>query len=251
MGFIGVLHTWSQTLVDHPHIHFIVPGGGLNESKTKWISGEENYLLPVKKLSLVFRGKLLELFENAFYGGQWKFTGLIEQLSHPGIFKELMLSCAMKDFVVYAKKPFSGPQAVLKYLGEYTHRIAISNYRIVGLEGEMVYFKYRDPSDASKKKVMSLHVKEFMRRFLLHVLPKRFVRIRHFGLLGSRYKKENIDLIRRLQNTAQCLKKIAQAKENWQELLKRITGIDVNHCPLCKAGELRRQISIRCQLSTA
>lgn len=250
LGFIGVLHTWSQTLVDHPHIHVIVPGGGLNENKTKWISGDENYLLPIKKLSQVFRGKILEMFEEVFNTGQLKFMGQIEHLSHPGIFKDLMINCAIKNFVVYAKKPFAGPEAVLKYLGQYTHRIAISNYRLVSIKGEIVHFKYRDPEDPSKKKIMSVHVKEFMRRFLLHVLPKGFVRIRHFGLLGSRYKKDNIDLIRRLQDAARGLEKIAKAKENWQELLKRLTGINVSRCPACKTGELSRRMMFKSLLNS-
>jgi len=236
IGCIGVLHTWSQSLIDHPHVHFIVPGGGLSKNKTKWITCGENYLLPVKILSNVFRGKFLQMIEKVNDESKLKFVGQIEHLWHPGIFKDLLLDCAAKDFVVYAKRPFAGPEAVLKYLGQYTHRIAISNYRLVKIKDGNVYFKVRDKKNPGQSKVMALEVKEFMRRFLLHVLPKAFVRIRHFGLLGNRLKKLKIAIIRKLQGLKE--KVIEQVAESWKELLRRTKDIDADKCPNCEAGQM-------------
>jgi hypothetical protein len=249
VGAIGVLHTWSQTMIDHPHIHFIVPGGGLNKDRTQWIKARQKFLLPVKKLSAVFRGKLLSMFEEANDKNELKFIGQIEHLSHPGIFKDLLVDCASKRFVVYAKRPFAGPKAVIEYLGQYTHRIAISNYRLLKLEGEEVTFKYRDPNDPKNRKTMTLHVIEFMRRFLTHVLPRGFVRIRHIGLLGSRLKVNNINRIRELQGLESIEKK--DCKENFMELLKRITGIDVHRCPKCHSLSLRPSKTFQGLLSSA
>ena len=238
IGCIGVLHTWGQNLTDHPHIHFIVPGGGLNKDKTKWIACKEDFFLPVKVLSKVFRAKILEYFERAYDEDKFKFMGQIEYLSSYSNFKPLIKSCAAKEFVVYCKEPFAGPKQVIKYLGQYTHRIAISNYRLVKVEKERVYFKVRDKENPGKKKVMSLHVVEFMRRFLLHVLPKGYVRIRHFGMLGSRLKKVKVALVRKLQG----LKVEAQAKlqKSWKGLLGKAVGTNVDKCPKCRAGVLVR-----------
>jgi len=236
VGSIGVLHTWGQNLVDHPHVHFIVPGGGLN-SDGNWVQCKQNYLLPVQVLSQVFRGKFLCAIEDAWNKGQLKFMGQIESLSHPGIFKDLLIDCASKEFVVYAKQPFAGPEAVIKYLGNYTHRIAISNYRLVKLEDEKVHFKVRDNDNPGESVVMALPVEEFMRRFLLHVLPKAFVRIRHFGLLGNRNKKTKLQLIRKLQGLAEQI--LETTVETWKDLLKRVTSIDPDECPDCKTGRLR------------
>ena len=162
IGFIGVLHTWSQELIDHPHVHFIVPGGGLNKDKTKWIACKNNYFLPVKVLSEVFRGKILSKLETAFDKEDLSFVGDIEYLQAPANFKGLLESCSYKEWAVYAKEPFAGPKQVINYLGGYTHRIAISNYRLIKIEDERVYFKCRDRKNPEKKKVISLHVIEFM-----------------------------------------------------------------------------------------
>ncbi len=238
IGCIGVLHTWSQSLIDHPHVHFIVPGGGLNKKQTKWVSASQDYLLPVKVLSKVFRGKMLELLEQAFDKNELEFKGQVEHLSHPGLFRDLLFKCSQKGFNVDARKPFAGPEQVIKYLGGYTHRIAISNYRLVKIENESVYFKVRDSNNPGKSKIMSLHVKEFMRRFLLHVLPKAFVRIRHFGILGNRYKKLKISIIRKLQNIKE--KAISHIKNDWKSLLQKHSEIDADQCPRCKKGLLSR-----------
>jgi len=236
IGFIGVLHTWGQNLLDHPHIHFIVPGGGLNKKKNKWVACPKDYFLSVKILSRVFRGKVLNYLEKAFDNKEFKFIGQIEHLTHYPNFKDLLITCATKDWVVYSKEPFAGPEQVINYLGQYTHRIAISNYRLVKLEGEKIYFRIRDPKNPGKKKIMALHVKEFLRRFILHVLPRQFIRIRHFGLLGSRLKKTTIAIILRLLGVKE--KVIETLVQTWKELLEKSTGINVDLCPNCQKGSL-------------
>lgn len=236
IGAIGVLHTWGQNLLDHPHLHFIVPGGGLNQKKTQWIACKEDYFLPIKVLSSVFRGKFLGLLEQAFDGERLQFVGAVQPLRSPVIFKDLLITCASKEFIVYSKETFAGPEEVIHYLGQYTHRIAISNYRLVKLDGERVSFKVRDKANPAKKKIVCLHVKEFMRRFLLHVLPKGYVRIRHFGLLGSRTKKKKIAIVRRLNGIVTKIKESAQ--ETWREILLRVTGIDIHRCPKCLLGTM-------------
>ena len=247
-GAIGVLHTWSQTLIDHPHLHFIVPGGGLSSSKTQWVKCHQSFFLPIRILSKVFRGKFLKLAEEAFNTGQLKFKGAIDHLSHPGLFQDLLIECASKEFIVYAKEPFAGPAAVLKYLGQYTHRIAISNYRLVKIEGDNVHFMYRDPKDASKKKIMALSAKEFMRRFLLHVLPKGFVRIRHFGFLSNRHKKTNIELARKLTGMKERLTKEPPSAKDF---LKRIMGFEPDRCPACEGGAMKKFLRLKPFYSTA
>jgi hypothetical protein len=236
VGSIGVLHTWAQNLIDHPHVHFIVPAGGLSADGKKWIRCKDGFFLPVRVLSKVFRGKFLGLLDSAYQAGKLRFPGKIEHLRAPHIFQELLSQCASKEFVVYAKEPFSGPKQVISYLGQYTHRIAISNYRLVSLDGDQVSFKIRDPDDPKKKKLMTLHVKEFMRRFLLHVLPKGFVRIRHFGLLGSRSKAQKLRTLRALLGVKEVVK--VATSESWRDLLLRLTGIDSDQCPGCKKGQM-------------
>ncbi len=249
IGLIAVLHTWSQTLINHPHIHCLVPGGGLSENKNKWKTCKESYLLPVTALAKVFKGKILEAFEDAFNKDQLKFMGQIDYLNCPGSFKDLLIKCAGKNFHVYCEEPFAGPEQVLKYLGEYTHRIAISNYRIIKLEDGKVYFKYRDPDNPAKKKVMALEVKEFMRRFLLHVLPKGFVRIRHFGLLASRFKQINIDTIKKLMEVVETT--LEDLEKSWQDILEDTLGKKLDQCPKCQSGILKAVFSYRAFYDTA
>jgi hypothetical protein len=238
VGFIGILHTWGQNLMDHPHLHFIVPGGGLNKEKNRWISCKDKYFLPIKILSLVFRGKFLKYFEEAFNNNQLEFHGKISVLSDKSNFKELVTKTTKVDWVVYSKKPFAGPEQVIKYLGQYTHRIAISNYRLLKIEDEKVHFSYRDSADDNKIKTMVLDVLEFMRRFLLHVLPENFVRIRHFGLLGNRLRKKNLDICRKLLEAGVEIK--PKKEVNWKILVKKLTSIDVDVCPKCKKGILMK-----------
>jgi hypothetical protein len=238
LGFIGVLHTWGQNLIDHPHIHYIVPGGGLTEDKKEWVKCKSKYLLPVKILSKVFQGKFLASLEKLYDEGGLKLEGQLGPLRDRRRFKTLLVETTRKSWVVYSKKPFAGAEQVVNYLGRYTHRIAISNHRLIKMEDGKVHFRYRDSHDDNKKKVMALDASEFMRRFLLHVLPHGFVKIRHFGMLASRCKKSNLEICRRLLKVLTVVVETAK-KETWVELLKRVTGIDLELCPKCKTGKVR------------
>ncbi len=207
-----------------------MPGGGLDGGK--WISCKRKYLFPVKILSQVFRGKFLSYLEDLYHRNELKLTGKIEGLQDPSRFKSLLIESAKKSWHVYAKEPFAGPRQVINYLGQYTHRIAISNHRLIKIADGKIHFSYRDRQDKNKKKVMVLDVKEFMRRFLLHALPKRFVRIRHFGFLASRCKAKNLETLRDILKTA-----ISRAEpKTAAELLKLFIGIDVTLCPNCHAS---------------
>ncbi|NDF13537.1 MAG: IS91 family transposase, partial [Proteobacteria bacterium] len=236
IGFTAVLHTWTQTLLKHPHIHMIVPGGGLSLDGERWIQTRPNFFLPLKILSQVFRGKFLEYFEKAF--SEFQFPESMARYASPDEFKMLLIDAARKDFVVYAKSPFAGPKQVIKYLGQYTHRIAISNHRIENVTADgQVTFRYRDSKNNNQTAHMTITALEFMRRFLGHVLPDGYCRIRHFGFLASRAKSEKLKLARKLLN-AKVIEPVKD--ESWQVLMKRLTGHDVNRCPHCRVGTLVR-----------
>ncbi len=197
-GFLAILHTWDQKLMDHFHLHCVVAGGALSFEKSRWISARRNFLFSVTALSVVFKAKFTQYLIKAYLKGDLIFPGKISLL---GCEKEFLLfvnGVKQKDWVVYCKKPFASPQQVLDYIGRYTHRVAISNQRIVNIENGNVTFTYRDRRKNNTLKTMTLQAKEFIRRFLLHVLPDGFVRIRHFGFLANRYKKENIQKCREI-----------------------------------------------------
>ena len=170
------------------------------------------------------------------HDGKLEFMGKIEHLKHFPNFKDVLITAASKEWVVYAKEPFNGPKQVINYLGQYTHRIAISNYRLVKLDGDKIHFKVRDRDNPKEKKILVLTVREFLRRFLLHVLPKGYVRIRHFGLLGSRLKKQNIKIARAIQGIVHILE--AQLPLDWKALLRQFTGLNPDQCPRCTTGNL-------------
>jgi hypothetical protein len=238
IGFVTVLHTWGQNLIEHPHLHMIVPGGGLRRDRLKWVSCKNSYLFPLKILSTVFRGKFLSLLEKSH--NDLEFHGRISRLSTKTNFKGLLVEAAKTPWVVYVKKPFAGPKQVISYLGQYTHRIAISNHRLTKIEENQVHFRYRDYADKNKNKIMVLSAQEFMRRFLLHVLPKKFVRIRHYGFLGNRLRREKILNCKNLLSVKTVEPKSLD-KKDWKERLKEITGIDLTACPVCK-GPMREAI---------
>ncbi len=242
IGFIAVLHTWGQKLVDHPHIHCLVPGGGLAPEGDRWIpSRSSTFLLPVQVLSAVFRGKFLDYLEQAYQQDRLSFHGKIGRLADPGEFKRLLVSTTGTGWNVYCRPPFDGPERVLDYLGRYVHRIAISNNRLVSLENGEVAFKYRDYADKRKVKTMSLKAIDFMRRFLLHVLPKGFVRVRYYGLLGSRNHGTKLLTCKRLLGVVISVEELERkASETWEELMIRVTGVDVSLCPICHKGHLRK-----------
>ena len=198
IGFFSVLHTWNQKLEHHPHVHCVVPEGGIAPDGSRWVQPRYNFFLPVKALAKAFRGKFLAALREAFAAGELRFPGQMRSLAAPSAFAALLRQSCRHDWVVYAKRPFGGPDHVLQYLGNYTHRIAISNHRLVGLADGKVSFRWRDSAHGNQKRVMELCTEEFLRRFFLHVLPRGFVRIRHFGFLSNRRRKQSLELCRSL-----------------------------------------------------
>jgi len=186
IGFFSVLHTWNQKLEHHPHLHCVVPAGGLSPDHRHWIPSRYRFFLPVKVLARVFRGKFVAALKRAFDDGQLGFYGDLKLLPKAKAFASFLRPLFRQDWVVYCKPPFGAPEHVLRYLGRYTHRVAISNHRLVSLEGRQVTFRWRDSAHGNQQCLMTLAVEEFLRRFLLHVLPPGFVRIRHFGFLAHR-----------------------------------------------------------------
>jgi hypothetical protein len=203
IGFFSVLHTWSQQLQLHPHVHCVVPAGGLSLDHTHWVPTSPRYFLPKKVLRKVFRRKFVEALKQAFRDGQLRFHGDLTLLARPKTFAAWLRPLHRKHWIVYLKRPFGGPQYVLQYLGRYTHRVAISNHRLVSLAEGTVTFRWRDSADHNQQKLMSLSLDEFLRRFLLHVLPKGFVRIRHFGFLANRRRATVLPLCFHLLGAAQ------------------------------------------------
>lgn len=238
IGFISILHTWGQNLTEHPHIHNVVTGGGLSPDGRKWKSCKNGFFLPVKVMSELFRGKFLAHLKRLRAENKLLFPGAVSYLVQPGAFNALIADLYKKKWVVYSKPPFDGTKGVLEYLGRYTHRIAISNHRIVQMEDDTVSFRWRDYADDNKTKIMTVDAFEFIRRFLLHVLPDRFVKIRHYGLLGNRCRRKKIDRCRVLLSCSDQ-KKQEQKSETWQEALLRLAGIDVGKCPACGERSMR------------
>jgi putative transposase/transposase-like zinc-binding protein len=235
IGFITVLHTWDQTLLDHFHLHCLVPAGALSFDQKCWSPSRKNFLFPIKALSLVFCGKFLDLLKSAFATNKLLFVGQTASLADPVVFKLLINALRKKSWVVYAKKPFGSPVHVLDYLGRYTHRVALSNDRILSAYNGEVTFSYRDRKNQNRKKTMTLDVHEFIRRFLLHVIPKGFVRVRHFGVLANR-SKSLLSKCRQLLDLGPALPKLP--KKSVHELMLELTGIDITRCPLCQKGTL-------------
>ncbi len=224
IGFTSVLHTWGQNLMHHPHVHCIVPGGGQN-ALGQWVNSREKFFIPFKVLSRMFRGKFLHDLVQA----KLEFHGSQEYLSNEPAFRNLIDSLYGKEWIVYCKPPFKDAACVVEYLGRYTHRVAISNNRILSMENGMVSFKWRDYKDGSQWKVMTVQAHEFIRRFLIHVLPKGFLKIRHYGFLGNRNKSKKLILCKQLTHTAIRKKK----KASTLELISKLLGRDICKCPAC------------------
>jgi hypothetical protein len=204
LGITAVLHTWSQTLMDHYHLHCIVTGGGISADGTKWVSASSRYLLAVRALSKVFRGKFCAGLERLHRERQLQFHGKLAPMANAGAYQTLLHRAVSQNWVVYAKRPFGGPRQVLAYLSRYTHRVALSPRRLLALDPQRhtVTFGWKDYADGSKRKTMQLELREFVRRFCLHLLPERFVKIRHFGFLGNRQRKLRVAQARALLNRA-------------------------------------------------
>lgn len=199
LGFLAVLHTWSQRLQAHPHVHCVVPAGGLSPDGQRWISPRrKNFFLPIKPLGRLFRRKFLTYLQTAFDEGRLCFHASIRDLSQPAPFGDWVQALKNKEWVAHVKPPFGGPEQVLRYLAWYTHRVAISNGRLLGMEQGKVRFRWRDSQDHNQIKEMSLDAVEFIRRFLLHVLPSGFVKIRHFGFLSNRNRRAMVERCRQL-----------------------------------------------------
>jgi hypothetical protein len=241
LGVTAVLHTWGQTLTQHVHVHCVVTGGALARDGTRWLPARPTFLFPVRALAKVFRGRYLAGLRRAFDRGDLHLTGGLATLAEPAAFAAWLDALRAQAWVVYCKPPFAGPEHVLAYLGRYTHRVALSNDRLLALRDGRVRFRWRDYADGDRGKVMELAVDEFLRRFLLHVVPDGFVRIRHFGLLANR---------RRSAALAQCRALLAQPlppsvpPESARDLMLRVTGIDIARCLVCQQGLLRQLESL-------
>ncbi len=196
IGFLAVLHTWGQNLLHHPHLHCVVPAGGLSPNGQAWIAGRDDFFLPVQVLSRVFRGKFIALVKRAYERGQLVFPGRLRPWEDRNCFEQLLDQAVRQDWVVYAKPPFGGAQQVLKYLARYTHRVAIANSRIATFDGQRVSFRWKDYADDDRHKTMTLAADEFIRRFLMHVLPRGFTRIRYYGFLANRHRAQKLAAIR-------------------------------------------------------
>ena len=239
IGFLAVLHTWGQNLMHHPHLHCVVPGGGISPSGRQWIRGRKDFFLPVRVLSRVFRGKFIAGLKRALARGKLQFHGALVELANPGNFERLIDQVARQDWVVYAKRPFGGPSQVLKYLARYTHRVAISNRRLVSCRDDQVTFRWKDYARGSLSRLMTLPAVEFIRRFLLHVLPKGLMKIRHYGFMANRF---------RTQKLAQC-QQLLQLPDATPEELSPESSRDSGPspaadsqsrpCPQCGQGRLR------------
>jgi hypothetical protein len=240
IGFFSVLHTWGQNLHYHPHIHSVVLAGGLNK-QNQWRNTSKKFFIPVKVLSKKFRGKYLYYLKQYYEQNLLKFYNDAKQYENPKRFQALVDECYAQDWYSYTKRTFSGPLAVVEYLGRYTHRIAISNHRIVSVDKDTVTFRVRDYKDKNRGKTIKMKAVEFIRRFLMHILPKRFVKIRHYGLLANRNKKTKLKLCRKLTKSPSYQPKFEGLSK--VEILSILIGKDVTLCPGCKKNHLKSAIS--------
>jgi Putative transposase/Transposase zinc-binding domain len=237
IGFFAVLHTWGQALFHHPHLHCVVPGGGISPDGTRWISCRRKFFLPVLVLARLSRRLFLDYLRKAFDAGDLQFFSSLESLRMRDAFLRHIAPIQKKDWVVYAKRPFAGPEQVLKYVARYTHRIAISNNRLLDIDDGKVQFRWKDYRNGHRQKTMTLGADEFIRRFLLHVLPDGFQRIRYFGFLANRYRAEKLALCRQLMQMAPptATRKVSK---DYRDRYQALTGVSLKTCPLCRSGTM-------------
>jgi len=239
IGFFAVLHSWGQNLQFHPHLHCVVPGGGLSPDGQRWISCRPNFFLPVRVLSYLFRRLFLQSLKKAFDSGKLRFLGGLQPLTEPVTFAQQCAELKDKEWVVYAKRPFAGPQQVLDYVGRYTHRVAISNNRLLDIEDDRVCFQWKDYRTGGQIKTMTLSADEFIRRFLLHLLPNGFQRIRYYGLLGNRHRKEKLSHCRRLLGLQMPDQHpVVPVQEDYRDRYEDLTGSSLRQCPQCQRGRM-------------
>lgn len=240
LGFMAVLHTWGQALMHHAHLHCVVPGGGLAPNGKRWLPSKKGFFLPVRVLSRLFRRLFVEALEKAFKNGALDFHGATVALDNEIAFRRLLQACRRTEWVVYAKPPFAGADAVLDYLARYTHRIAISNHRLISMKNGKVTFAYKDYKTGAVNKPATLQVHEFIRRFLLHVLPNGFQRIRYYGFLANRHRAQKLALCRCLLQLPEVDESAPQHESDHRRLLEALIGTDPSRCPRCHNGHLTR-----------
>ncbi len=240
IGFFAILHTWGQTLVHHPHLHCVVPGGGPSLDGTRWIACRSGFFLPVRVLSRLFRRLFMTQLEAAFDAGDLQFVASLAALRDRRAFLQYLAPTRQLDWVVYAKRPFAGPPQVLDYVGRYTHRVAISNTRLLDSAQGQVRFRYKNYRDDSPHpKTMTLAADEFLRRFLLHVLPAGFHRIRYYGWLGNRHRTDKLARCRQLLGTSALETPAATAPADYRDRYQALTGRSLRDCPICADGHMR------------
>ena len=240
IGFFAVLHTWGQNLQIHPHLHCVVPGGGLSPDGQRWVPCRPGFFLPVRVLSRLFRRLFLEALRKALDSGKLQFFAVLESLSDPAAFAQLLDRMKACEWVVYAKRPFAGPKQVLDYVGRYTHRVAISNNRLLDIENGQVRFQWKDYRHEGQSKTMTLSADEFIRRFLLHVLPDGFQRIRYYGFLGNRYRKEKLERCRCLLGMSAPAVPFSEttSDKDYHDRYEELTGDSLYRCPQCGQGRM-------------
>jgi hypothetical protein len=238
LGFFAVLHTWGQVLLHHPHLHCVVAGGGLSADGSRWIACRPNFFLPVRVLARLFRRLFLEYLEKAFDADKLSLFGALASLRDRRGFQRHLRPARKSKWVVYAKPPFAGPEQVLAYVARYTHRVAISNDRLIGIGDGKVRFRWRDYRNGNRQKTMALTTNEFIRRFLLHVLPAGFQRIRYYGFLGNRCREEKLARCRQLLAMPQPDPSACEAAADYRDRYEEITGTSLTECPACHQGRM-------------
>lgn len=238
LGFFAVLHTWGQALLHHPHLHCVVAGGGLSADGTRWIACRPHFFLAVRVLARLFRRLFLEALEKAFDSEGLSFAGTLEPLRERGAFQRHLAPARKTEWVVFAKAPFAGPEQVLAYVARYTHRVAISNDRLLDIEDGKVRFRWKDYRRGNQQKAMTLDADEFIRRFLLHVPPPGFQRIRYYGFLGNRHREEKLAQCRTLLAMPPPAAEQCEAPADYREQYQAITGASLTECPACHAGRM-------------
>jgi hypothetical protein len=238
IGFFAVLHTWGSNLLHHPHLHCVVSGGGLSADGSQWICCRNGFFLSVRVLSRLFRRLFLEQLCNAFDAGNLEFFSALESLRNPSAFRNYLAPLREVEWVIYAKRPFAGPEQVLDYVGRYTHRVAISNNRLLDIAEGKVSFCYKDYRHEAQQKTMTLQAEEFIRRFLLHVLPEGFQRIRYYGFLANRYRQQKLARCRDLLGTSQPEPTASKVNKDYRDRYEELTGSSLWQCPVCHQGRM-------------